>query len=414
MGKQVLITELVNKTYEQLKVVYTSEKTQQMYWYCGFVPICKYFSEQNHQWYSDAVINNCIEIFRQKYERGEIHAVKFRYVRKCALLMKEYLLLGKLEWKVLPHWNTKPLEEPFCSYMKQYESEMLTRGKSVTTIRGAKPIIKHFLLYIESSGHKDMVDVRSQEILDYLPVIAQDYVRVGDCLSILRGFGAFLLERGATSQDLTAILQLKIPTRKKYYFGFTHDEANRLISAIDRGTSIGKRDYAILILATHTGLRAIDVLNLRFQNIDWEKHEINLIQHKTKRALALPINHLVCNAIADYILNARPKSTLPEIFLRARSPYIPLKSWSAYSIVKRSGKKAGIKWTKEEHKGFHSFRRSMGSWMLEAEISLDTIKEVLGHEHRDSSKPYISTNRSGLTDCALGLDGIETMREELL
>jgi integrase len=414
MDKQVSITELVKKTYEQLQTCYPSKKTQQMYWYCGFVPIRKYFAEQSHQWYSEVAINDCIGMFRQKYESGEIYEVKFRYIRKCASLMKEYLLFGKLEWKVLPHWNMKPLREPFCGYIKQYESEMLARGKSITTIRGAKPIIKHFLLYIESLGHKDVLAITPQEILDYIPVIAQDYVRVGDCLSILRGFGAILLERESTSLDLTTILQLKVPARKKYYFGFTHDEADKLISAVDRNTAIGKRDYAILMLATHTGLRAIDVLNLRFQNVDWGKHEINLTQHKTKRQLALPINNPVCNAIADYILNARPESTLPEIFLRARNPYIPLKSWSAHSIVKRSGKKAGITWTKEEHKGFHSFRRSVGSWMLEAEISLDTIKEVLGHENRDSSKPYISTNRSGLAACALGLDGIETMREELL
>jgi integrase len=414
MDKQVSITELVKKTYEQVKTNFASKKTRQMYWYCGFVPISKYFKEQNHQWYSEGAINECIVMFRQKYENDEIYDAKFRYVRKCASMMKDYLLFGKLEWKVLPHWDTKPLREPFAGYVEQYASEMLASGKSITTMRGVKPVLKHFLRYVESLKFKDLLTLKPQDILDYIPVIAQDYVRVGDCLSVLRSFGVFLLENGFTSIDLAAILQLKVPARKKYYFAFTHDEADRIISAVDRNTITGKRDYAILTLAMHTGLRAIDILNISFQNVDWQKHEINLIQHKTKRPLILPISNSVCNAIADYILNARPKSTLPEIFLRTRSPYIPLKSWSAYSVVKRNGKKAGLTWTKDEHKGFHSFRRSIGSWMLEAEISLDTIKEVLGHENRDSSKPYISTHRSGLAICALGLNGIETMREELL
>jgi len=52
--------------------------------------------------------------------------------------------------------------------------------------------------------------------------------------------------------------------------------------------------------------------------------------------------------------------------------------------------------------------------MLEAEIPLDTIKEVLGHSDRNSTKPYISAHLSGLLNCAISLQGIQTTREELL
>lgn len=67
-----------------------------------------------------------------------------------------------------------------------------------------------------------------------------------------------------------------------------------------------------------------------------------------------------------------------------------------------------------ERKGFHSFRRSLGTWMLENEVPLDTIKEVLGHSHMNSSRPYLSTNLEKLKNCSLSLDGIEVTRKELM
>jgi integrase len=47
----------------------------------------------------------------------------------------------------------------------------------------------------------------------------------------------------------------------------------------------------------------------------------------------------------------------------------------------------GVSHKPGERKGFHSFRRSLGTWMLENEVPLDTIKEVLGHSHMNSSRP---------------------------
>jgi integrase/recombinase XerD len=74
----------------------------------------------------------------------------------------------------------------------------------------------------------------------------------------------------------------------------------------------------------------------------------------------------------------------------------------------------GVSHKPSERKGFHSFRRSLGTWMLENEVSLDTIKEVLGHSHMYSSKPYLSTNLEKLKHCSLSLDGIEVTRQELI
>lgn len=229
----------------------------------------------------------------------------------------------------------------------------------------------------------------------------------------MRGFFKFLYEKNLSEVDLSAVLHITVPGHRKYHMGFSKQEVSNILSAVNRNTPCGKRDYAILMLAVNTGLRAIDVLGLQFKDIDWKNHEIHIIQHKTQRPLVLPLTIPVCNAIAEYTLSDRPKSDSPYIFLRDKNPYKKLESWSGYSIVKRNAAKAGITWSPEEWKGFHSFRRSIGNWMLEAEIPLSTISEILGHADVDSSKPYIMTHNSGLARCALSLRNIETLREEL-
>ena len=76
---------------------------------------------------------------------------------------------------------------------------------------------------------------------------------------------------------------------------------------------IGKRDYAMMVLAAQSGLRACDVVRLELGSINWRTREICLTQHKTGEPLSLPLEPESGNAIADYILNGRPTQRL-QIF----------------------------------------------------------------------------------------------------
>ena len=90
-----------------------------------------------------------------------------------------------------------------------------------------------------------------------------------------------------------------------------------------------------------------------------------------------------------------------------------MKTWSAHSIVRRNAIRAGVHWSANERKGFHSLRRTIASWMLEAEVPLGMITEILGQKNVDSTRPYIAVHQLGLAECALDLQWIPMRREEL-
>ena len=72
---------------------------------------------------------------------------------------------------------------------------------------------------------------------------------------------------------------------------------NRILLAQDKGKffSSFKSDWAkdICTLVLNTGLRQNDALGLSKSNIDWESNTIRLIQGKTGRLVAIPMNNIV-------------------------------------------------------------------------------------------------------------------------
>lgn len=71
--------------------------------------------------------------------------------------------------------------------------------------------------------------------------------------------------------------QAKIPSL------WSKEELMSLLTAIDRNGPIGKRDYAMILLACILGIRSGDIKRLTFDNFNWENKKVSFIQHKTKK-----------------------------------------------------------------------------------------------------------------------------------
>ena len=52
---------------------------------------------------------------------------------------------------------------------------------------------------------------------------------------------------------------------------------------------IGRRDYAVLLLAARYGLRPCDLRQLRLDAVDWREGVLSITQAKTGRGLTLPL-----------------------------------------------------------------------------------------------------------------------------
>jgi len=152
-------------------------------------------------------------------------------------------------------------------------------------------------------------------------------------------------------------------------------------------------------------LRASDIANLKFENLQWERCTIKFNQFKTGKNIELPMLPEVGNAIVDYMKYGRPKSNEAFIFLLSRSPYTPIHGCSVTGIVHSSLVRAGISIENRKH-GAHVLRHSLASILLEKGIILPIISEVLGHENTESAKFYLRIDLKSLRQCTLEVPSV--------
>ena len=91
----------------------------------------------------------------------------------------------------------------------------------------------------------------------------------------------------------------------------------KLLACCDRRRTVGRRDYAVLLLLLRLGLRRGEVAGLRLDDIDWRGGEI-LVRGKGGRQDVLPLPVDVGEAIVSY-LRRRPRIEDRTLFLRVHA-----------------------------------------------------------------------------------------------
>lgn len=399
---------------EILKLDY-SEKTKGHYICIGLDTILRWFRLNNCHKFSKLLLTKLVDDLHNDYTKGKSGRFKYCIVRKTAEWLREFRETGKISQCKLNAYGFKYVSSEYEALIREYVSYSLkTRMLKESSIKIYSGLVRRFFRIIESRC-----------ILDYklltLPVVSSSIVEYGEknsrstgsLLDALRSFAKFVSELYPEFPDISPAL-IGIPAHhKRVYEGFSRDEALKVLGSVDRNTALGKRDYAMMLLAYNTGLRGVDITNLRFSNVDWNNSEIRLVQQKTEIPIALPLDNETGNAIADYILNGRPDSACNNIFLRAAKPYIALSSQSPWTIFSKYSRPAlGGNYTGKH--GPHAFRRGIGARMLEAEVPCEIMSDVLGHSSPFALYQYTSTSIPNLRQCAMSFDGIQVAREELL
>jgi site-specific recombinase XerD len=181
---------------------------------------------------------------------------------------------------------------------------------------------------------------------------------------------------------------------------YTTEEIMKVESSISRSSAVGKRDYAMLLLATRLGLRASDIAGLQFSNIDWDKGNITIMMKKTQKSIELPLLVEVGHAIIEYLRNGRPISILQNVFLSSRAPYMGATEAIVCAAIAQIICHSGID-TSNKHHGPHSLRHSLASTLLNNGTELPIISEVLGHKSTQSTMLYLKIDINSLQKCAL-------------
>jgi len=413
---ELLLSELIEQTTEAVRSFGHSRSTDYQY-QIAWGTLTRYFFEHHQVLFSKPLAQEYVLEQRAKFDAGTIREWRYKLDRIAVRLLIEFSEQGALTWH---HAKPMPITtihaSTFICLQQEYVHHLTNEGIRIRTIQSYETVSRHFFAFLEQNRIQNIAAVHLNDVRLFIPWIAKRYrsTSMRTVFSALRSFLRFTKLKGLTQEDLERTIPSGWGRKTTIIPTITRTEEQNLLASVDRSTPSGKRNYAMLLLALRTGLRSVDILHLKLEDIHWRTNTIEIIQEKTQVPLVLPLLTDVGNAIADYLLHGRPESSLPYVFLRTLAPFQNLSSRSAcYAISCKIMKAAGIRQGKADRKGFHCLRHSVAARLLSEETPLPVISSILGHRNKDSAKVYLSTDLDHLRDCALSLVGIEIAQEEL-
>ncbi len=295
-------------------------------------------------------------------------------------------------------WYVSPIEN-MADYLRSH------RGLSTSTIEHCCLEVR---LYLESLGISSWQDalkqMNSSSIDAYLFVRFKTLKCTSRCTvaSPLRTFFRYL----HVTRQLPDNYAYLVPTIRQYKLAsipksLAWSDIQKVLLTIDRSTSAGRRDYAMMILLATYGLRRCEVTSLCFEDIDWKNSIIRVRHLKSGNYNNFPLLPEVGEAIIAYLKNGRPNSEYRQIFLSLHAPHAPLRPGCALrERIQIAFKATGIQ---TRGVGPHTFRHSFAVHLLQKGCSLKTIGDILGHRSPLSTFVYTKVHTESLREVALDI-----------
>jgi len=307
-----------------------------------------------------------------------------------------HALTGDFHWRPIKHKKKAYASSCFDSIIGEYESYLVRTGKTKTNVRRHVHLVARFLAHLESNGITDIRTIRADNVHEGFKVA------VDKCgfHKVLKAFFRYAYKYSIIGQDIscwipTASRHKPIPTV------YTVEETYKILSSIDRSTCIGKRNYCIILMAARLGMRACDIAGLTFAAINRNGAIIRLTQQKTDVPVEFPLLHEIAVALDDYINNARPDASIPNVFLAVPRPDISaLSTQGIYAIVSGAIAQSGVD-VHSRRCGANALRSSLASQLLDEGRNYSEIQQVLGHTSPDVARHYIRVEAERLRECAL-------------
>ena len=302
--------------------------------------------------------------------------------------------------------HKKILKDPYyIDINNRFNQYCINKDYSSVTVNHYVKQAARFIDYTASQRVESCKEITLSLINNYIKTLTgYTYKTVEQVLCSLRSFFKFLFMNGEINKDFSAKIPM-VQTRKQTRIPsvWTTKDLKKLISAIDLGSPIGKRDYAIILLACRLGLRCADIKNLTMDNLHWEDKKLIFVQSKTRKILSLPLTQEVGWSIIDYLKYGRPNVDTRYVFIRHLAPFLPFSEGNHLNqMIKKYMRFAHLP-TLKKKTGMHSLRHTLASVLLESNTPLPVISDILGHADTESTAIYLKVDITKLKECPLDL-----------
>lgn len=209
-------------------------------------------------------------------------------------------------------------------------------------------------------------------------------------VSALRSFLRFLALEGVSAVALDDAVLAVAGWNPSLPRAISSTDVTRLLDSCDRRRTIGRRDYAILLLLARLGLRGGEVVAMELGDVDWRAGELT-VRGKGRRQDRLPLPAEVGEALAGWLAR-RPTSASRRLFLRCVAPFVGLADTGALrSVLARACARAGLCYVSP-----HRLRHTTATELLRSGAALTEIGQVLRHTSSVATAAYAKVDHNRL------------------
>jgi len=276
------------------------------------------------------------------------------------------------------------------------------RGLSPRTIYHTLRFANRFLDHRFGDGTIELSDLGAADVIGFLQhlLTGKHPFRDKTATTHVRTFLQYLFGCGATATNLS----LSVPRTAQRWDArlprhLSPEGVEAVLASVRANPKCGARDYAMLLLMARLGLRAVEVIAIRLDDIDWRAGELT-VRGKGKLHDRLPIAPEIGKALSRYLREERGPATCRTLFVTLRAPYRPFKDGQIVNAILKAALKATGQKPATPYVGSHLLRHSLATQLVNAGASLAEVGDVLRHRSRSSTMIYARLDIDGLRSIA--------------
>jgi len=276
--------------------------------------------------------------------------------------------------------------------VKQFRIHLERLGYSSTSINMLPACVKEFL---QHQPHEQLQDITSAEIIRYHEYLKERPKKRGagglsesyinHHIYALKLFFGWQQAKGIITQNPISSLAFKTPTSKPRAV-LTAQEIKELFAACET-----LKERAVIALFYGCGLRRSEGEKLNLKDIHFRSNVLYVREGKGKRRRVVPLSPQVKKELWNYAVEEREIRGDEAAFIT--NQIYKRASGSSYNdMLKTILARTPI--TKEIT--LHCLRHSIATHLLESGLSLEYVRDFLGHKHLESTQIYTRINQQQL------------------
>ncbi|WP_338731144.1 tyrosine-type recombinase/integrase [Mangrovimonas cancribranchiae] len=274
---------------------------------------------------------------------------------------------------------------PFQSFLDYL---LLEKKYSKLTVKAYKTDLENFLAFLkENFDTNNMVEVNYSQIRSWIVLMVEEEISnrsINRKISALNSYYKFLLKIGEiTSNPLAKHKALK--TSKKIQVPFSEAEVATVLDELHFDDDFeGLRDRLIIELFYSTGMRRIELIEMKLSYLDLPNKMLKVVGKRNKERY-VPLLGKVIETIKLYLKKREALNKIQDsdhLFLTKNG--VKIYETLVYRTINEYFSKASAKVKKSPHILRHSF----ATHLLNQGADLNAVKELLGHSSLAATQVY--------------------------